>query len=403
MLFRKTLIAAILIVSLPVGMLPAASRNGEELLEDRGGRTVVPEVRRPTPELISSLKLPEGFKIGIFAEELGAPRMICVGEDGTVYVTRREAGDVIALRDIDGNGRADSRKTVVGNLPGVHGITIHGGRMYLCTARELYVADLKGSDVGPRRKVLGGLPPGGRHPNRTIAFGPDGWLYITVGSTCNCCIEKNPESAAIIRVREDGSGRTIFATGLRNTLGFGWHPLSREMYGMDNGSDGLGDEIPHEELNRLEEGRHYGWPFVYDMGEVIKLKTYPKGFDRKAWLARSTSPVLLYTAHTAPLQMAFYTGSQFPEEYRNDAFVAMHGSWNRKPPAGYEVLRVKFTSDGKPMEFKPFLTGFLVDKDGSPWTFGRPAGIAIGKDGSLLVGCDKTGVIYRIHYEKRPE
>lgn len=174
MLFRKTLIAALLIASLPIGVLPAASRNGEELLNDRGGHTVVPEVRRPTRELISSLKLPEGFKIGIFAEELGAPRMICVGDDGTVYVTRREAGDVIALRDTDGNGRAGSRKTVVGNLPGVHGITIHGGRMYLCTARELYVADLKGSDVGPPRKVLGGLPPGGRHPNRTIAFGPEG-------------------------------------------------------------------------------------------------------------------------------------------------------------------------------------------------------------------------------------
>jgi glucose/arabinose dehydrogenase len=372
--------------------------KGRELIDNREGHSVQPQVIQPTEQRLKRLELPEGFWIGVFASGLGAPRMMAVGEDGTVYVTRRETGDVLALRDEDGDGRAESIRTVVRSLPGVHGITVHEGKMYLCTVDAAYVAEITGDGIGKPRKILDGLPPGGRHPNRTMAFGPDGLLYITVGSTCNCCLEEHEESASIIRVRPDGTGRELFATGLRNTLGIGWHPETGEMYGMDHGTDWLGDDFPPEELNRLGGGNHYGWPFVYGKGKLIQLQNYPEGFDAEDHVARSTPSVLEYQAHSAPLQMVFYTAGRFPGGYRNDAFVAMHGSWNRKPPGGYEVVRVRF-EDGKPASFEPFLTGFLMRENGEPKTFGRPAGLAVTRDGALLVGCDKTGFIYRISYE----
>lgn len=369
--------------------------GAQELIDDREGHTVMPEVIQPTAELISRLKLPDGFKITLFAQGLGSPRMMAVSDDGTVYITRRDSADVIALRDADGDGEAEPESIVIKELPGVHGIAIRNDVMYLCTVHELYAADMKNGRLGEPRKMLGGLPPGGRHPNRTIGFGPDGMLYITVGSTCNCCLEDYPESATIVKVRADGSGRQIFATGLRNTVGFGWHPETKAMYGMDHGTDWLGDNFPPEELNLLEEGRQYGWPFVYGKGSLIELENYPEAFDPKTYVEKSTPSILEYQAHSAPIQMIFYTASQFPEEYRNDAFVAMHGSWNRKPPSGYSVVRIKF-ENGRPTGFKEFLTGFFLED--RLITFGRPAGVAVAKDGSLLVGCDKTGVVYRISY-----
>lgn len=233
-------------------------------------------------------------------------------------------------------------------------------------------------------------------------IGPDGMLYVTVGSTCNCCVEKNPENATILRARPDGSDRKVFARGLRNTIGFGWHPQTRQLWGMDHGSDWLGDDAPPEELNRLEAGADYGWPFVWGNRQVIPgLESHPKVGRLKDYAARATPPVVGYQAHSAPIQMVFYTGGQFPVEYRNDAFVAMHGSWNRKPSVGYEVVRVRFDKEGKPVGFQKFLTGFLVE-DGRAF-FGRPAGLAVTKDGALLVGDDINGVIYRVSYHGKGE
>ncbi|HNR14666.1 MAG TPA: PQQ-dependent sugar dehydrogenase [Thermodesulfobacteriota bacterium] len=379
----------------------ACGQQGTELIENREGYRVMPEIIQPTDELVSRLKLPPGFIVTTFAKDLGAPRMMAVSDDGTVYITRQDSADVIALQDADGDGKAEAPQVVVKGLPGVHGITLHNGAMYLCTVQELYVADMKTGAVGQPKKIMAGIPPGGRHPNRTIAFGPDEMLYISIGSTCNCCIEEHPESASIVRVAADGSTREIFATGLRNTIGFDWHPESKLLYGMDHGTDWLGDDFPPEELNRLEQGKHYGWPFVYGRGKLIDLQDYPEQFDSEAYVAKSTSSLLEYTAHSAPIQMVFYTASQFPEEYRNDAFVAMHGSWNRKPPSGYEVTRITF-DNGRPTGVEPFLTGFLLDGD-RPQTFARPAGIAVAKDGSLLVGCDTTGVVYRISYQRNQD
>lgn len=367
------------------------ARGSGELIDDPQGHRVVPPPVEPTDTRVASLVVPDGFRIAKFAEGLGMPRIMAVGDDGTLYVTRPKAGDVLALRDTDGDGRADQQEAVVEGLRGVHGITLREGRMYLATVREVYVKDVQG---GKPERIIEGMPQGGRHPNRTLGFGPDGMLYITVGSTCNCCIERNEESAAVLRANPQDWSRMLFASGLRNTIGFGWHPQTQAMWGMDHGSDWLGDNFPPEELNRLEEGKFYGWPLV-SAGEVIDIQDYPEGFDREDYLSKSVPPVLEYTAHAAPIQMGFYTGDQFPADYRNDAFVAMHGSWNRRPPSGYEVVRIDYNEQGEPVKMTSFIRGFLVE---GPAFFGRPCGIAVAKDGALFVGDDANGVIYRVTY-----
>lgn len=372
---------------------------GRELIDERRGPVLRPGGVEPTAERIAQLQMPPGFRINVFADGVGAPRMLAVGPDGTAYVTRRDPGDVVAMKDTDGDGVADQVRPVVSNLPDVHGIAIHDGRMYLATVNEVYVAPMDGQDVGQPQPIIDNLPPGGRHPNRTLAVGPDQKLYITVGSTCNACIEAHPWSASILRSDLDGSNVEIFADGLRNTLGIGWHPQTGEMWGMDNGSDWLGSEEPPEELNKLMAGHHYGWPFANGDNELIDLASYPEGFDPKQWLAGSTPSVLEYTAHTAPLQLAFYTDGTFPAGYHEDAFVAIHGSWNRRPPAGYEIVRVDFDESGAPREIVPFVTGFLYQQQGEWAWFGRPAGIAVTPDGALLFSDDANGMIYRVSYE----
>lgn len=256
---------------------------------------------------------------------------------------------------------------------------------------------MKDGKVGELKKLIGDLPEGGPHPNRTLGLGPEGMHDITVGSTCNNCIEPNPEAATILRANPDGSDRKVFAKGLRNTLGFGWHPKTKERWGMDHGSDWLGNDTPPEELNRLQEGKHYGWPFVYGDRKVVHYQG-PPAEDELREFARKTEPMALgYPAHRAPIQMTFYTGDQFPADYKNDAFVCMRGSWNRKPPVGYEVVRLRFDEAGKPQKFEPFVTGFLLP---GPQQFARLAGITQAKDGSLFVGDDTNGVIYRVTYDR---
>lgn len=383
---------------------PAAAEGprGQELINNREGHVVRPGRVAATERRIRQLQVPEGFAVNVYADGLGAPRMLAVAPDGTVYVTRRASGDVVAMRDEDGDGAAERVWTAVKNIPQVHGITIHGGQMFLADVHNVYVAELRDGDVGEPERIIEGLPPGGRHPNRTLAVGPDTRLYITVGSTCNCCLEKRPESATVLRANLDGSDLQVFANGLRNTLGIGWHPQTAELWGIDNGTDWLGDREPPEELNRLREGEHYGWPFVNGKNELINLTNYPEEFESKAWLEKSTPSVLEYVAHSAPLQLAFYTAEQFPAEYRNDAFVSVHGSWNRRSPVGYEIVHIRFDEQGAPVAIEPFLTGFLLQTPQGEWaSFGRPAGITVATDGALLFSDDENGVLYRVTYANR--
>jgi glucose/arabinose dehydrogenase len=364
--------------------------------------TVTGSVARPghrefRDAYVERLKVPAGFSVNVFAKGLGDPRMMVVAENGTLFVTRPDSGDVIALRDSDGDGRAEVQRKVVFGLPRVHGIAYHEYKLYLATDTAVYSVPLRGDTAGgdPWR-VLGGLPDGGQHGNRTLAVGPDGMLYISIGSSCNVCTETNEEHATILRARLDGGGRSIFARGLRNTVGWAWEPSTKELWGMDHGSDWRGDNLPPEELNHITQGGHFGWPFCYAERKVdTRFAQDPKGSSKKEFCATTQPATLTYQAHSAPLGFAFYKGTQFPESYRGSAFVAMHGSWNRSTPTGYSVVRIKF-QDGKPRAIESFLTGFLLD--GREAYFGRPAGIAVAADGALLLSDDENGVIYRISY-----
>jgi glucose/arabinose dehydrogenase len=351
----------------------------------------------PTPERIRQLHVPPGFRIQVFARDLGNPRMMAVDADGRIYVTRPESGDVIALRDRDGDGQAEQRQVVISGLPGVHGLTLHQGRMYLATPRTVYVLDrLPDVRFDSPRVLVSNLPDGGNHPHRTLAFGPDGKLYVSIGSTCNACIEQSPESATLLRMNPDGSGREVFAGGLRNTIGFGWHPETGALWGMDIGSDWLGADLPPEELNELMAGGHYGWPWCYGARQVDpNMRPGLKNTTPPAFCAETQPAVMTYQAHSSPIGWVFYTGAQFPEAYRNDAFVAMRGSWNRKPAVGYKVVCVRFEGE-RPVRFEDFVTGFLLPDGESQ--FAGLAGIVVAGDGSLLVSDDQNGVIYRIAY-----
>lgn len=357
----------------------------------------IPPGLEPTDARVAQLRVPAGFQVRKFADGLGNPRILAVASDGTVYVTRRTQGDVIMLRDTDNDGRADARR-IVAKRQGMHGITIHDNRVYLATVTEVFVADRNpDGSLGALKPLITDLPDGGQHPNRTLAVGPDGMLYISVGSSCNACDETNPEHAALLRTTLAGQKREIVARGLRNTIGFAWHPTTRVLWGMDHGTDWLGDLAQKEELNRIAQGGHYGWPKVYESG-TVNPKFANETFDAKQF----RNPVLLYTSHAAPMQMAFYGGTQFPAEYRGSAFVAMRGSWNRRPPAGYEIARIRFQNN-EPAAIEPFLTGFLVQEGGTVWRhFGRPAGIAEARDGALLFTDDTQGVIYRVSYAGGP-
>jgi len=363
------------------------------------GHIYKPAPLEPTAERLAQVKLPDGFNMEKWAEGLGNVRMLAVSDDGTVYATRREQGEVVMLRDQDGDGRAEVQQ-VVASIPDVHGITVHDGIVYLATVKEVFSVPIQpDGTLGERTTIISNLPDGGQHPNRTLAVGPDGMLYISVGSSCNACTETNEEHATMLRTGLDGSARAVFASGLRNTLGFGWHPESGDLYGADHGIDWLGDHEQQEELNQLAEGARYGWPYIYADGKFNPADEPPGDTTHAQWAKLSHEPELLYEAHAAPMQMVFYSGTHFPEEYRGDAFVAMRGSWNRRPPSGYEVVRVRF-ENGRPAAMEPFATGFLVQQpDGTYGHLGRLAGLAVAADGSLLLGDDHNGVIYRISYE----
>ncbi|TFW17438.1 YbhB/YbcL family Raf kinase inhibitor-like protein [Duganella callida] len=357
---------------------------------------VKPDKVAATPERIAAIKAPPGFSVTAFAAGLKNIRVIAVAPDGAIYVSRRDQGDVLMLRDADGDGRADGPPVTVASRAGAHGLAIHDGKLYLATVKEVFVADIrKDGTLAPLKLIIGDLPDAGQHANRTLAFGPDGMLYISAGSTCNDCNENNPENATLLRASPDGKQRSIYASGLRNTIGFGWQPRTGELWGMDNGIDFLGDDEQQEELNKLELGRQYGWPHVYGAGAIYPQSTPVGDIGKQEWKDHSVPMVLGYTGHAAPMQMVFYRGAGFPAEYQGDAFVTMRGSWNRSTPSGYEIVRIRF-ADGQARSIEPFVTGFLTD--GGKTHIARPMGLAVARDGALLMADDANGVLYRIAY-----
>jgi len=361
---------------------------------------VSPAPLAPTQDRIESLQLPEGFQIRKWAE-LQNPRVILAAPDGTVYVSQREPGQITMLKDTNGDGRVDVQK-IVATRKQAHGLALRGNQLFFITIKEIYVANRKpdGTLTTPKL-VLNNLPDAGQHPNRTIGFGPDKKMYISVGSTCNVCSEPNEENATMLQADSNGKNRKVFASGLRNTIGFGWHPTTKRFYGWDHGIDTLGDNESKEEINELKMGKRYGWPYIYENDKAIDHPKPPPAYSFEDWAKMSEEPSLMHTAHSAGIQMKFYTGRQFPDEYRNDAFVTLRGSWNRNPPSGYEVVRVKFNRAGQPTSITPFLSSFLLPEGAPgklPGHIGRLVGLEQMPDGSLLVGDDTNNVIYRISY-----
>lgn len=351
---------------------------------------------------LARLKVPAGFEIKVMATGLGNARMMLVMPDGGIYLTRRQQGDVYYLKDVNKDGKIEARerRRVAQNIKLAHGLDVKDGKLYVVGEKTIWVMDMaRDGSLSVPRVFADGFPDAGQHPARTLKWGPDGYLYATFGSTNNDSQTQNPEEATMLRIAPDGKSREVYARGLRHTIGFGWQPVSKVLYGWDQGSDWHGDNLPPEEINVIERGKNYGWPYCYGDKQpdpYVNLANIPGKISKAEYCAGTEGSVLTYTSHAAGIAMQFYTGNQFPAEYKGDAFVALRGSWNRSEPSGYEVVRVDFDASGKPLGITPFLTGFVY-QDGDVWKqFGRVAGVAQYTDGSLLVTDDQSGVIYRI-------
>lgn len=343
-----------------------------------------------------TLNLPPGFHAKVFANGIGGVRWLGLSPDGVVYATSPSKGEVFALPDANKDGVADSMKVFADGLGGVHGIAFKDKAVYVATEGEIVrLEDTNNDGVADKRDVLASdLPTGAGHSTRTIAFGPDGKLYVSVGSSCNVCTESNPKRAAISLYSADGKFEKVYAKGLRNAVGIIFNSITGELWATDNGRDNLGDNIPPETIYNVKEDTDYGWPFCYGDRVPDRTLEVPDGY-----CANTGVPAVKMQAHSAPLGLAFYTGDQFPAEFKGDMFVAFHGSWNRTVPTGYKVVRIRFkdnqpdTSAGS-LLVEDFATGWFT---GAAW--GRPVDPMVGPDGSLLVTDDKAGVIYSIYYK----
>jgi glucose/arabinose dehydrogenase len=363
----------------------------------------------PTPlefsaDKLSRLKVPAGFEIKVMATGLGNARMMHVMPDGGIYLTRRQQGDIYYLKDVNKDGKIEARerRQVAQNIKLAHGLDVKNGKLYVVGEKTIWVMNMaKDGSLSVPRVFAGGFPDAGQHPARTLLWGPDGYLYATFGSTNNDAQTQNPEEATMLRIAPDGKSREVFARGLRHTIGFGWQPVSGQLYGFDQGSDWHGDNVPPEEMNAIERGKNYGWPYCFgdkQLDPYVNVGNIPGKSTKAEYCAKTEGAEATYKAHAAAIWMQYYTANQFPAQYKNSAFVAMRGSWNRTEPSGYEVVHVAFDAAGKPTGITPFLTGFVY-QDGEVWKqFGRVAGVAQYTDGSLLVTDDQSGVIYRIVY-----
>ena len=344
---------------------------------------------------LSTIRLPAEFTIDFFAKDLGNARFMTLDPRGTLLVSVPRSGRVIALPDDNRDGQADAAVPVVEGLELPHGLAFLDGKLYVAETGRVVRFDY---DPATRRvrgaptAVVPDLPARGQHWTRTIAIGPDRRLYVSAGSSCNSCEERDPRRAAITRYDLDGRSGAPFGTGLRNAVGIAFRPGTSELWATVNGRDWLGDDRPSEYVTRIDQGGFYGWPYCHwtTAGPVVDPDL--GGGDRCKAARR---PSFLYQAHTAPLGLAFYTGSQFPPEYHGDLFVALHGSWNRAVPVGYKVIRVRL-GEASPVA-EDFASGWLVG--GRAW--GRPLDLAVAPDGALYVSDDTLGVVYRIAYRGR--
>jgi glucose/arabinose dehydrogenase len=348
-------------------------------------------------QYLSKLVVPEGFKVSVYASGMEEARSLALGDDGTLYVGTRGAqgapaiGKVYAIPNRNGDGQGDEIVTILEGLNYPNGVAFHDGDLYVAELNRVLKYENVSADTLKSMPepvvVVDGLPNDYMHGWKFIDIGPDNKLYIPVGANCNTC-EVEGYHGTILRANLDGSDLEVYAKGVRNTVGFAWEPTTGGFWFTDNGRDLWGDDIPPEELNNVTQpGQNFGFP--YRFGKDLVDKDYTTTLTDSDFVP----PVLEMPAHNAGLGVEFYTGSQFPAEYKNQLFATYHGSWNRNPIDGYKVRLMRF-ENGKAVSYEDFLSGWM--EDNKYW--GRPVDIEQMADGSLLVSDDFNGVVYRVSY-----
>lgn len=370
---------------------------------------------------MASIRLPDGFKISVFADfntkngmHLSGPRMMALDANGNLYVSAVGSQRVLMLPDHNRDGLADEVVSVAQNLNAPQGLAFVGDHLLIANQDGVVKLTQTQGQWSKPQAFISQLPTGG-HTLKNIKLGPDGFLYINVGSSCNVCIENEPMRATVLRYTIEGKpagalvtlGRhqqsAIFARGLRNAQGFAWHPVTGAMYATNNGADNrsstpggaVNDELPPEHLNEIEAGKHYGWPHCWGGSKKIGTQFEDPNFKGPTGFCDTTqAPAITFKAHTTPIGISFLNKTHWPAEYKTDAIVALHGSWNRQQLAGYQLVRVKFKGH-QPFAVEDFATGWLQNQQ----AWGRPVDVLVGADGALYVSDDKANKIYRISYK----
>ena len=352
---------------------------------------------------LEQIKVPPGFTIELYATGVGNARQMALGANGTLFVGSRDAKRVYAIVDRDGDKKGDQVYTIASGLTQPSGLAFRDGALYVAAiSRVLRYDGIESKLESPPEPVVitDKLPTEAHHGWKYLGFGPDGLLYVPIGAPCNVCERTDDERfATIARMKPDGTGFEIFARGIRNTVGFDWHPRTRELWMTENGRDMMGDDVPPDELLRAHKpGLHFGFPYCH------AGNTPDPEFGAKRKCDEFEPPALKLGPHVAAIGMKFYTGQMFPEEYRNQIFIAEHGSWNRSKPLGFRVMVVKLEGN-KPVSYEPFAEGWLRGTRSSRGSrtiadaWGRPADVLVMPDGSMLIADDEAGVIYRVTYK----
>lgn len=340
------------------------------------------------PPARAVLNVPDGFRVSVFASGLAGARLMAVSPEGVLVLAQRAS--VVALPDANGDGQAEP-KVLLSDLTYAHSVAFANGYLYIATTPAiLRVRWANGTTVGAPETIVE-LPASkpSLHSSRSLRVGPDGRLYVTMGSSCNFCVEPDPRRTTMQVFNPDGTNGHTFATGLRNVVGFDWDPQTKRLWAADNGIDKAGDEMPADEIDLVEEGKDYGHPFVIGRGLASPLADDRSAADRER--AKAVDPVFELPPHMAPMGLAFYTGARFPQAFRTSMYVALHGSTDRTTKAGYKVVRLVM-ENGRPVRSEDFVTGWLVGET----VTGRPAGIVTGADGALYISDDNKGFVYRV-------
>jgi glucose/arabinose dehydrogenase len=378
----------IIIILTLMGCAEAASTPANEA---PASPTSTPQPAAATSDLPFEITLPPGFTINTYAEGVPNARSMVLSPDGALFVGSRTEGNLYAVLDEDQDYKADEVITLKQGLNMPNGVAFRDGALYVAEVHRVLRYDNVEANLRslPEPVVVSQEFPSDRHHGwKFIRFGPDGLLYVPVGAPCNVCEPPQPIYSAISRMQPDGTGLELFASGIRNSVGFDWHPETGELWFTDNGRDELGDDVPPDELNRAPEpGLHFGFPYCHG-GTIADPQ-----FGETRACDEFTPPAQPLGPHVAALGMRFYTGQMFPEEYHNQIFIAEHGSWNRSEPIGYRIMLVRLEGN-EAAGYEVFAEGWL--RNGQPW--GRPVDLLVMPDGSLLVSDDFAGAIYRITY-----